>query len=94
MLFKHFGEFLVCINFFLFKKNSIIYYFPRLVSNYLGICQRNRGYFISQTTQRTVILRNTLSSHYLPEIMGSKSKKKKKILLKIFEKDVAIKKSS
>ena len=77
MLFKHFGEFLELINFILFKKNSIIYYFPRLVSNYLGIFQRNRGHFIAQTTQRTVIHRNTLSSHYPPEI---------------FEKDVAIKK--
>ena len=73
MLFKHFGEFLELTNFIFIQKNSIIYYFPRLVSNYLGICQRSRGHFIAQTTQRRVILLNTLSLHYFPEIMGSKS---------------------
>ena len=74
MLFKHFGEFLEPINFILFKKNSIIYYFPRLVSNYLGISHRSRGHFKAQTTQYTLEYIEILFHPTIPINFGSISK--------------------
>ena len=63
-----------------------------LVSNYLGICKRSRGHFIAKTVQYTL---ECIEIHFpptIPQKFSGRYPTKKKILLKIFEKDVAIKK--
>ena len=66
----------------------------KLISNYLGVYQRNRSHFITKTAYYTLEFIEILFPPTNPQKFWGRYPTKKKILLKIFEKDVMIKKSS
>ena len=65
-----------------------------LLSNYLGICTVSKGQSIAKISQRTLIYRNTLYSHYHTEISVSLSQPNSKNFIFIFDKNALIKKTT
>ena len=66
--------------------------YTTFLSNYLGICQRSRGHFIAQTAHYTLECIEIQFPPTIPQKLWGRYPTIKKFLLKIFEKDVAIKK--